>query len=86
MLNEKQLEALERALEIMGKSHPQDLRSLRVALEIHRDNLFAANSAYPATREFLESRGLTSATELDEPGLRDLRRHLQNTLRELKGE
>ncbi len=83
MLNEKRLEALEASL---GKMNPQDLESLRIALEKHRDNLYASNSAFPATREFLESRGLKNVAELNDTGLRDLRRYLQNILRGLKGE
>lgn len=35
------------------------------------------NSAFPATREFLESRGLTNIRQLDNQGMRDLDMYLQ---------
>lgn len=39
------------------------------------------NSAFPATKTFLEARGLRSVNELDKNGLRELRKHLEDTLK-----
>lgn len=39
------------------------------------------NSARPATREFLQARGLTNVRELDAAGQKELREYLQNKLR-----
>ena len=42
-----------------------------------------ANSQFPATRNFLRSRGLEHVSELDAKGIEDLRRHLMQTLADL---
>lgn len=42
-----------------------------------------ANSAYPATRAFLQARGLVNVRQLDKQGMQELRTHLEETLRSL---
>ena len=42
-----------------------------------------ANSAFPATQEFLQARGLTNVRELDKQGLQELREHLEGLLQGL---
>ena len=46
------------------------------ALRILQD----ANSEYPATKEFLRARGLSSVAELDDAGVEELMAHLKATL------
>ncbi|OGY67621.1 MAG: hypothetical protein A3B16_01270 [Candidatus Zambryskibacteria bacterium RIFCSPLOWO2_01_FULL_45_43] len=41
------------------------------------------NSAFPATREFLLTRGLTNVSELNEQGMKDLQNHLLDVLSKL---
>jgi hypothetical protein len=47
------------------------------------ESLEDANSAFPATQEFLRARGLTHMRELDAQGRKELREHLERTLQEL---
>lgn len=48
-----------------------------------RDNLADLNSQFPATREFLEARGLKHVNELDKDGLKELEDYLRNKLSQL---
>lgn len=49
-------------------------------LEELKSGLEAMNDSYPATRAFLNIRGLTSVSELDQKGREDLRRYLEQVL------
>lgn len=49
-----------------------------------RDRLDDINSAYPSTKAFLETRGLTKVSQLDDQGMQDLRSHLEERLREAR--
>ncbi|KPJ85112.1 hypothetical protein AMJ57_04265 [Parcubacteria bacterium SG8_24] len=51
----------------------------------HRGETNAMISAFPATREFLERRGLTDISQLDPQGRQELRRHLAALLAEARG-
>ena len=42
-----------------------------------------ANSAFPATQEFLRARGLTNVRQLDAQGNQELREHLERILQAL---
>lgn len=42
-----------------------------------------ANSAFPATQEFLQARGLTNIRQLDKQGLQELKEHLEGILQGL---
>lgn len=50
------------------------------ALTELRDCLNDANSAFPATKAFLQARGLSNVSQLDKQGLVELTKHLENTL------
>ncbi len=49
-------------------------------LQTTADALDRLNSAFPETRKFLEARGLTRVSELDEAGRLALVQHLRETL------
>lgn len=53
------------------------------ALTKLRDVLNDANSSFPATKSFLDARGLSNVSQLDKQGLSDLTDHLKNILSEL---
>ena len=60
-----------------------DLSALEELLECLQDlseGLGKLNDAYPATREFLERKGVASVNDLDKAGRTELRLHLENTL------
>jgi len=52
-------------------------------LQNYSKNLQDINSTFPATKEFLLSRGLTNVSELDEQGMKDLQNHLLEVLSKL---
>jgi hypothetical protein len=52
-------------------------------LEKLRDKLQDLNSQYPATRQFLYSRGLKHVSELDAQGMKDLREYLTGEYKKL---
>ncbi len=64
----------------------------RVTTEAHTaavqvlDQLDELNSAFPATRQFLESRGVTRVSQLDSEGRDELMAHLQRTLQTILAE
>lgn len=79
-MDEKERQALAAALEGLSSEqldqvHDQAKRTLA--------SLEDANSAYPATQEFLRARGLTNVRQLDKQGLADLKAHLEATLQAL---
>lgn len=60
----------------------EQLASLGVLLEQQREVLEDANSLFPATKSFLQERGLTNVRQLDAQGRKDLELHLRKTLQE----
>jgi len=48
-----------------------------------RRNQSDLNSRFPATMEFLATRGLAHVDQLDKEGLKELERHLEKTLSDL---
>lgn len=52
-------------------------------LEDALERLQRLNSSFPATREFLEARGLDSVAQLDRQGVNELREHLQKVYKRL---
>ena len=59
------------------------LTEARRDLEKLRNKLQDMNSQYPATRQFLYSRGLTHVSELDAQGMKDLREYLTGEYKKL---
>lgn len=79
-MDEKDKEALATALAAL----PQDkLDEIETQARRTLASLEDANSAFPATQEFLRARGLTNVRELDKQGLAELREHLERTLKSL---
>lgn len=59
----------------------EELGEIKQGLDKLHGELMDANSQFPATREFLASRGLTHVKQLDRQGIKDLTAHLQAILR-----
>lgn len=79
-MDEQQKAALEAALSGLSDERLAEIdASARRTLTALED----ANSAFPATQEFLQARGLTNVRELDPQGLKELREHLERTLQAL---
>lgn len=79
-MDEKQRKDLEAALSGLSQEKLDEIHgSAQRALHSLED----LNSAFPATREFLEARGLTNVRELDKRGLAELRTHLEGILKGL---
>lgn len=79
-MDEKQKAALAAALSGLSDQQLADVdASARRTLAALED----ANSAFPATKEFLEARGLTNVRQLDAQGLQELRAHLEGILQGL---
>lgn len=79
-MDEKQRAAL--AAELASKT-PEELAEIDRAARATLTQLEDLNSSFPATREFLESRGLTNVRQLDKSGLQELKEHLERTLQGL---
>ena len=56
------------------------LGEIKEGLDKLHGELMDANSQFPATQEFLASRGLTHVKQLDRQGIKDLAAHLQAVL------
>ena len=80
-MDEKDRTALADALAML----PQDkLDEIEAQARQTLASLEDANSAYPATRAFLQARrGLTNVRQLDKQGMQELRTHLEETLQSL---
>lgn len=57
------------------------LEELREHLEDLSEGLGKLNDGYPATREFLDRKGVSSVNDLDKAGMSELRAHLEDTLK-----
>jgi hypothetical protein len=79
-MDEQQKAALAAALSGLSE---QQLDALDASARRTLAALEDANSAFPATQEFLQSRGLTNVRQLDKQGMQDLREHLERTLQAL---
>lgn len=79
-MDEKQKAAL--TAELLTKT-PEELAEIDRKARETLAHLEDANSAFPATKEFLAARGLTNVRQLDKKGLQDLKEHLERTLQSL---
>ncbi len=79
-MDEKQRAAL--AAELATKT-PEELAEIGAKARETLTQLEDLNSAFPATREFLEARGLTNVRQLDKAGMQELKEHLERTLQGL---
>ncbi len=77
MLTEEERLLLEHELQKLENS---ELKALYVQLVQQRLALEDINSQYPATKAFLQARGLTNVRQLDADGLKVLEQHLRDTL------
>lgn len=75
------VEALRKAQESLGRTSKK-LPS-KEECEALGSRLKDLNDSYPATRAFLNMRGLTSVRDLDAQGIKDLERYLEQVLSEL---
>lgn len=57
------------------------LEELRNGLEDISEGLGKLNDMYPATQVFLKAKGVSSVNDLDKEGMRELRIHLEDTLK-----
>lgn len=62
-----------------------DLSVVETHLRVSLEALQEANNAFPATQDFLRSRGFTHVRELDDAGLDALNAYLTEELRKLGG-
>lgn len=65
----------------MGQKDGSALDKLGTELEKLSETLGKANDAFPATRAFLESKGVASVNDLDSEGRRELKLHLEQELK-----
>ena len=79
-MDERQKAALTAALSGLSE---QELAEVDASARRTLASLEDANSAFPATQEFLQARGLTNVRELDKQGMQELREHLERTLQSL---
>lgn len=72
----------DREILVQGLSALDDdqLAEVKGKLTKLRDSLDDLNSAFPETKRFLEARGLTKVSQLDEAGRQALTEHLQAVL------
>lgn len=79
-MDEKQKAALAAALSGLSDQQLAEVdASARKTLAALED----ANSAFPATQEFLQARGLTNIRQLDKQGMQELKAHLEGILQGL---
>ncbi|HTM68844.1 MAG TPA: hypothetical protein VL426_06130 [Candidatus Binatia bacterium] len=79
-MDAKERQALEAALRGLSAEQLEQVHDK--AKETLRD-LEDLNSAFPATQEFLQARGLTNVRQLDKQGMAELRTHLEGILQGL---
>ncbi len=76
-LDPKDREALIKGLSQLDDAQLDELKGRLTRLNNSLDDL---NSSFPETKKFLEARGLTKVSQLDEAGRKALTEHLQAVL------
>ncbi len=76
-LDPKDREALIKGLSLLDDAQLDELKGRLTKLNTSLDDL---NSSFPETKKFLEARGLTKVSQLDEAGRKALTEHLQAVL------
>lgn len=79
---EEALEAMRASAELTGEAVRDGGLIDLPALEAQAARLDEINSRFPATREFLRSRGVAKVSQLDAEGRAALKTHLEKTLAE----